>query len=81
MTDAIVAQWLYDEILKKKWVDQGFAVSDILGKFGKDFVYYNENGNLAINKSVLREFNKLKKQLPRGRIEWDRSDRSWHYYP
>jgi hypothetical protein len=81
MTDVDVAKWLYDEIIRRKWVDQGIAVVDILSKFGKNYVYYNENGNLAISKSVLKEFTKLKKNMPTGKIEWDRSDRSWMYQP
>lgn len=79
MTDAVVGKWLYDEIMQGGWVYQGNVVYEILDKFGYDFVYSNENGNLAISKTVLKEFNKLKKQLSTGEIVWDRSERAWSY--
>ena len=40
----------------------------------EEYVYVNENGNLAISKKVLNEFKKLKDV---NGIEWDRSDKSW----
>lgn len=43
-------------------------------KFGEEYVYENENGNLAISRKVLNEFKKLKDV---NGIEWDRSDRCW----
>jgi len=81
MTDAIVGKWLYDEITQgsRSRVYQEKAVYEIKNKFGDNFVYYNENGNLAISKTVLKEFNKLKNQLSIGKIVWDRSDRAWVY--
>lgn len=79
MTDAVVGKWIFDEIMQGDWVYHENIVYEILDKFGDDFVYYNENGNLAIGKGVLKEFNKLKKQLPTGEIIWDRSERAWTY--
>jgi hypothetical protein len=35
------------------------AIEEIESKFGAEFVYENENGNLAINRQVLKEFRKL----------------------
>ena len=65
---------MINEILEKGYVYQEYLVHDIQEKFGDDFVYINENGNLAISKKVLNEFKKLKEQ---NNIEWDRSERSW----
>jgi hypothetical protein len=65
---------MISEIVDKGHVYQEYLVHDIQEKFGDDFVYINENGNLAISKKVLNEFKKLKEQ---NNIEWDRSKRSW----
>jgi hypothetical protein len=79
ITNYSVAQWLYDKIIKDKYVDQGSVVYEISKTFGDTFVYINENGNLAINKDILKEFKKLKNNMLTGKIEWDRSDRAWRY--
>jgi hypothetical protein len=74
MNNKIIAEFMINEILEKGYVYQEYLVHDIQEKFGDDFVYINENGNLAISKKVLNEFKKLKEQ---NNIEWDRSKRSW----
>lgn len=74
MDNKSVAEFMISEILEKGYVYQEYIVQDIQEKFGDDFVYINENGNLAISKKVLNEFKKLKEQ---NNIEWDRSDKSW----
>ena len=74
MNEKSVAEFMINEILEKGYVYQEYLVHDIQEKFGDDFVYINENGNLAISKKVLNEFKKLKEQ---NNIEWDRSDKSW----
>jgi hypothetical protein len=38
---------------------QETVVYEILDRFGEEFVYDNENGNLAIARPVLKEFRKL----------------------
>ena len=52
---------------------QDDAAYRIAEKFGNDFVYINDNGNLAIGKPVLREFRKLTE----GVAVWERSERRW----
>lgn len=74
MNEKSVAEFMINEILEKGYVYQEYLVHDIQEKFGDDFVYINENGNLAISKKVLNDFKKLKEQ---NNIEWDRSDKSW----
>ena len=74
MNEKSVAEFMINEILKKGYVYQEYLVHDIQEKFGEEYVYVNENGNLAISKKVLNEFKKLKDV---NGIEWDRSDKSW----
>ena len=74
MNEKSVAEFMINEILEKGYVYQEYLVHDIQEKFGEEYVYVNENGNLAISKKVLNEFKKLKDV---NGIEWDRSDRCW----
>jgi len=74
MNEKSVAEFMINEILGKGYVYQEYLVHDIQKKFGEEYVYVNENGNLAISKKVLNEFKKLKDV---NGIEWDRSDKSW----
>ncbi len=68
-----VAEWMASELSRVKFLEQEVAVINIQRKFGKDHVYFNENGNLAIAKPVLAAFRKLTS----GTVVWDRSDRLW----
>lgn len=52
---------------------QDAAVVDIANKFGDDFTYENDSGNLAISKSVLSAFRKLTKES----VVWERGERRW----
>lgn len=52
---------------------QEVVVYKIKKHFGADFVYTNENGNLAIGKDVLKEFRKLTD----GKVIWERSEKAW----
>ena len=74
MNEKSVAEFMINEILEKGYVYQEYLVHDIQKIFGEEYVYVNENGNLAISKKVLNEFKKLKEA---NGIEWDRSDKSW----
>ena len=74
MNEKSVAEFMINEILEKGYVYQEYLVHDIQEKFGDDFVYINENGNLAISKKVLNEFKKLKEV---NGIEWDNRERCW----
>ena len=68
-----VADWMFAELTASKYLEQSAAVHEIYQKFGEQFVYDNENGNLAIDKKVLSEF----KKVHQGKAEWDRSERAW----
>ncbi|VEL96889.1 hypothetical protein ALT761_01882 [Alteromonas sp. 76-1] len=77
-----VAQWMLDEIDQNAYLEQGGAVYTIHEKFGDEFVYTNDNGNLAIAKKVLTAFNKLSGDS----VVWLRGEKAWvprqeHHYP
>ena len=74
MNEKSVAEFMINEILEKGYVYQEYLVHDIQEKFGEEYVYVNENGNLAISKKVLNEFKKLKDV---NGIEWDNRERCW----
>ena len=68
-----VALWMLDEFEKNNHLYQEKAVYEIRDKFSNDFTYNNENGNLAINKGVLKEF----RELTGDNVIWERSERMW----
>jgi len=73
MTAKEIAQWMYVRLQKEKYLYQGVVVYDIDTKFGRDFTYINEIGNLAIGRNVLKEF----KSLTLDTVVWDRRERCW----
>lgn len=68
-----VAQWMFDEVLNNDYLEQGAVVGVILKKFGNDFVYQNDNGNLAVEKKVLTEFN----NLSGDKVVWLKGEKAW----
>jgi hypothetical protein len=42
-------------------------------KFGEEYTYINENGNLAIDRTVLKEFRALTEKT----VVWERGERLW----
>jgi hypothetical protein len=52
---------------------QDVAASEIASRFGDEFTYINENGNLAIQQAVLRQFNKATPES----VVWERGQRMW----
>lgn len=68
-----VAQWMLAELTRDGTLYQEQAVWDIQQTFGDEHVYENENGNMAISRTVLAEFRKLTK----GSAVWSRSERFW----
>ena len=57
-----VAEWMFQKLEETGYLSQG-----------SDFVCQNDNGNLAINKEVLKEFRNFIKD----KFEWDRSEKAW----
>ena len=72
-SDVAVAVWMKQQVDHTHWLDQEHAASLIFGQFGEQHIYYNENGNLAISRSVLRAFRKLTEQT----VVWVRPQKAW----
>lgn len=68
-----VAEWMRRKVHEQRELYQEDAATDIGNIFGNSFVYENENGNLAIDKTVLNEFRKLTEQD----VVWERGYRLW----
>lgn len=74
-TSKDVAQWMLEQLNSANWLYQETIVYQIRENFGKEFTYDNENGNLAIDRRVLREFRKLTDE----NVVWDRGERCWRF--
>jgi hypothetical protein len=72
-TPEMVAEWMLNELKRENCLYQEDAVHAIVEKFGGDFSYYNENGNPAIRRDVLKAFKKLSEEL----VVWERGERMW----
>ena len=70
-----VAQWMMEELKRVNYLYQETVVYDIDSKFGDEFTYINDNGNLAISKNVLAAFRKLNE----GNVIWERGEKMWRF--
>jgi hypothetical protein len=70
-----VAQWMFEQISKKRELYHEEVVYQIEEKFGTKFVYENQEGNLAISREVLKEFRKLTEKT----VVWSRSELFWRF--
>ena len=68
-----VAEYMFSQFEIKDILYQETIVYKIKEEFGESFVYTNPNGNLAIDKKVLKEFGVLTK----GIVVWERSYLAW----
>lgn len=69
-----VARWMLEELRSSNGLlYQEIVVGDIAQRFGEEFTYTNENGNQAIDKTVLMEFRKLTSST----VVWDAGERCW----
>ena len=68
-----VALWMVEELKNEEILYQDVVVYQIVEKFGDEFTYYNNNGNLAIAKPVLDGFRKLTGDS----VVWERGARLW----
>lgn len=55
-----IAEYLVQAILEEGTVYQETIVYELQGEFGDEWVYHNENGNLAISTAVTAQFRKIK---------------------
>jgi hypothetical protein len=67
-----VTKWMMGE-LEKGPLYQDKAAWEIKQRFGDEFVYSNDNGNPAIEKSVLNRFRKISGDG----VVWSRGDFCW----
>jgi hypothetical protein len=67
-----VAEWMKAQFEQRGELYQVDVIIAIETRFGKEFMYDNENGNPAIARSVLKEFRKLTPDAV-----WERGDRYW----
>lgn len=70
-----IALWMLEELDRVKFLYQEVVVYQIQDKFGDDYVYYNDNGNLAISQKVLTAFRTVSGE----KIVWSRSERFWRF--
>jgi hypothetical protein len=78
MTEATardVAQWMLADLKRQEYLYQNEVVYEIGKRFGARFTYTNENGNLAIDQNVLKEF----RQLTADNVTWERGERMWRF--
>ena len=68
-----VARWMQGKMERDGNLYQIDAAHDIEAEFGREFVYENERGNLAIERRVLRAFRKLTEDT----VVWMRWKRCW----
>jgi argonaute-like protein implicated in RNA metabolism and viral defense len=67
-----VAAYMKSLLEESKFLYQEVVVYQIKKQFGSDFVYDNENGNLAIDRRVLKEFRSITPD-----VVWEREERCW----
>ena len=70
-----VAAWMYQEISKRGVLYQDEAADHISANFGPQFTYENDNGGVAIARSVLDSF----RRLTQDEVVWVRSERYWRH--
>ena len=68
-----VATWMFGRVQRDGELYQDDAAAEIEAKFGKRFIYENENGNPAIGREVLKHF----RQLTERTVVWERGERYW----
>lgn len=71
--DDLAAEWMAKQLMAAGYLDQETAVYSIQKQFGASTTYFNDNGNLAISKSVLAKF----KALTKSSAVWLRGERAW----
>lgn len=69
-----VALFMKDQLDEKKYLYQEDLVYEIEKKYGGSFVYTNDNGNPAIDRTVLKEFRKLTPN-----VVWERGECCWRF--
>jgi uncharacterized protein with ATP-grasp and redox domains len=64
---------MLEQVMERGDFYQEDAAQMILSRFGTKHVYFNDNGNIAISKVVLKEFRRLSEES----VVWVRGGRYW----
>lgn len=75
MTPQEAAQWMVEELHRNALLIQEETVYSLYQR-NEALTYQNDNGNLAISKLVLKEFNRLTEG---DSVVWSRSERLWRF--
>jgi Family of unknown function (DUF6953) len=70
-TAAEAAQWMLDQVIHKKSLEQMDVADGIRKNFGSAFIYENDRGVDCIGKDVLKAFRKISTDT----VVWERSER------
>lgn len=70
-----IAAFMLERLKREKYLYQEIIVCDIENIFGKDYVYVNDNGNLAIHTEILKSFRRQTK----GQVVWERGEKLWRF--
>lgn len=70
-----VASFMLARMKEDGTLYQEVVVCQIQERFRDEFVYINDNGNLAIDRKVLSEFRKLTE----GKVVWNRGEQYWRF--
>lgn len=68
-----VANWMLQTVKEKMLLPQDAAAILINEKFGKEFAYWTEKGNLAVRPDVLKEFRAIRGD----EVIWDFGKKEW----
>ena len=62
-----------DELARAGHLYQEVAAAEMKRRFGSEFVHINPNGNLSIDRQVLKEF----RTITGDGVVWERGERCW----
>jgi hypothetical protein len=68
-----VAEWMVRRLEEVGFLYQEDISWEIRTEFGEEFTYVNDNGNIAISRSVLDKF----RRLTGDSVVWERGERMW----
>ncbi len=68
-----IAEWMVTVLERDECLYQAMIVYGIAERFGHEFTYINQNGNMSIDRRVLTAFRKLTEKM----VVWEQKERSW----
>jgi hypothetical protein len=73
VTPKEAALWMVEQLKELEYLDQDYVAGHLECE-APELTYINDNGNTAIDKRVLVEFNKITPD-----VVWSRGSRQWRY--